>query len=176
MTDATSSADPLAYNEDGSAKDPIAFRDALMADPEKRAAIEQDKELAAVLLGDDTAKIQDVLRRLYAQQVRAEERRANVTLNSSDILRAQCPTRGTPRRSTRTCSSGPPVRSRVPAPLAGVDPRRGGRGAADHGHLRVTSPTETNPQTVRASLEKTRAPNSHSRRVVRMSNIVHTPS
>ena len=63
-----------------------------MADPEKRAAIEQDKELAAVLLGDDTAKIQDVLRRLYAQQVRAEERRANVTLNSSDILRAQCPT------------------------------------------------------------------------------------
>lgn len=92
MTDATSSADPLAYNEDGSAKDPIAFRDALMADPEKRAAIEQDKELAAVLLSDDTAKIQDVLRRLYAQQVRAEERRANVTLNSSDILRAQCPT------------------------------------------------------------------------------------
>lgn len=44
-------ANPLAFNPDGTAVDPIAFRDALMADPEKLRAIEEDKELAAALLG-----------------------------------------------------------------------------------------------------------------------------
>jgi hypothetical protein len=58
MAEASSSSNPFAYNPDGSAVDPIAFRDALMADPEKLRVIEADKELAAALLGDDTARIQ----------------------------------------------------------------------------------------------------------------------
>lgn len=63
-------AHPLAYNPDGTAVDPIAFRDALMADPEKLRAIEADKELAAALLGDDTAKIQDTLKMIFEAQKR----------------------------------------------------------------------------------------------------------
>jgi hypothetical protein len=49
----------LAFNEeDGTAVDPIAFRDALIADPDKMKVIEEDKELCAALLSDDTARIQ----------------------------------------------------------------------------------------------------------------------
>lgn len=84
-------ANPLAYNDDGTAVDPIAFRDALMADPEKLRVIEEDKELAAALLGDDTAKIQDTLKKLFALQKRRQEEDVAGKMNSSDILRAQCP-------------------------------------------------------------------------------------
>ena len=70
---ASSSSNPFAYNPDGSALDPLAFRDALMADPEKLRAIEADKELAAALLGDDTARIQETLKLLFAESKREEE-------------------------------------------------------------------------------------------------------
>ena len=82
---------PLAYNSDGTAVDPIAFRDALMADPEKLRAIEAEKELAAALLGDDTAKIQETLKMLYQLQKKEADADNAQKMMSSDILRAQCP-------------------------------------------------------------------------------------
>ena len=83
----------LAFNEeDGTAVDPIAFRDALIADPDKLKVIEEDKELAAALLSDDTARIQATLKKLYANEKRYNEQSANDKMNSSDILRAGCST------------------------------------------------------------------------------------
>lgn len=86
------SDDPFAHNEDGTAKDPIAFRDALMADPDKLAEIENDKELAANLLGDDTAKIQATLKKIYAMEKRYNDSEMTSKMNSSDLLRAGCTT------------------------------------------------------------------------------------
>ena len=88
------SDDPaLAFNEeDGTAVDPIAFRDAIMADPDKRAALQEDKELFEALSSDDTARIQACLKKLYAQEKRHSEQSANDKMNSSDILRAGCST------------------------------------------------------------------------------------
>ena len=83
---------PMATNEDGTAVDPIAFRDAIMADPDKRAALQEDKELFEALSGDDTARIQACLKKLYAQEKRYAEQSANDKMNSSDILRAGCST------------------------------------------------------------------------------------
>ena len=82
---------PLAYNEEtGEARDPIAFRDAIIADPEKLAAIEADKELADALLGDDTAKIQATLMRLFDLTKKREDRENTQMLNSPDLLRSGC--------------------------------------------------------------------------------------
>ena len=105
MTDATSSATiPRSrYNEDGSAKDPIAFRDAIMADPEKRAAIEQDKELAAALLSDDTADSGRPPKPVRAGGARRAERQRQDELLRHPA-RAVSRRRGTPRFCTRTCS------------------------------------------------------------------------
>jgi hypothetical protein len=90
----TGESDPaLAFNEeDGTAVDPIAFRDAIMSDPDKRSVIEQDKELASALSSDDTARIQETLKKLYANEKRYNEQSVNDKMNSSDILRAGCST------------------------------------------------------------------------------------
>ena len=57
---------PYALNEDDSAVDPVAFREALMQDAEKLKSIEQDEELAKALLGEDTGTMQEVLKKLLA--------------------------------------------------------------------------------------------------------------
>ncbi|XRB13156.1 hypothetical protein RI054_05g29930 [Pseudoscourfieldia marina] len=53
---------PFARNKDGTAKDPKAFQDALKRDAEKLQMIEQDPELAKVLLGDDMDAFQETLK------------------------------------------------------------------------------------------------------------------
>jgi hypothetical protein len=53
---------PYELNEDNTAKDPLAFRDALMRDDEKRPEIEKDKDLAVHLLGEDVGKFQECLK------------------------------------------------------------------------------------------------------------------
>ena len=53
---------PYELNEDNTAKDPLAFRDALMRDAEKRPEIEKDKDLAVHLLGEDVGKFQECLK------------------------------------------------------------------------------------------------------------------
>ena len=57
---------PYALNEDDSAVDPVAFREALMQDAEKLKSIEQDEELAKALLGEDTGTMQEALKKLLA--------------------------------------------------------------------------------------------------------------
>ena len=57
---------PDALNEDDSAVDPVAFREALMQDAEKLKSIEQDEELAKALLGEDTGTMQEALKKLLA--------------------------------------------------------------------------------------------------------------
>ena len=53
------------FNEDGSTKDPQAFREALRADPDKLKAIQDDAEVAGVVLGEDDGALQKLLRDLY---------------------------------------------------------------------------------------------------------------
>jgi hypothetical protein len=58
-------ASPLALNEDGSAVSVRAFQTALRKDPAKLQALEQDKELANVMLGEDEGKVQETLRAVF---------------------------------------------------------------------------------------------------------------
>ena len=58
-------ADPFALGEDGSARDPAAFREALRADPVKMEALEREPEVAAVVLGDDVPAFQELLKSVY---------------------------------------------------------------------------------------------------------------
>ena len=53
---------PYELNADNTAKDPVAFRDALLRDEEKRPEIEKDKDLAVHLLGEDVGKFQECLK------------------------------------------------------------------------------------------------------------------
>ena len=53
---------PYELNVDDTAKDPVAFRDALMRDEEKRPEIEKEKDLAMQLLGEDVGKFQECLK------------------------------------------------------------------------------------------------------------------
>ncbi len=57
--------DPFALNEDGTAKDPAAFRAALRADPVKMEALEKEPNVAAVVLGDDVAGFQELIKSIY---------------------------------------------------------------------------------------------------------------
>lgn len=57
---------PYALNEDDSAVDPAAFREALMDDPEKLKQIERDEALAKALLGEDTGAMQEALKKIMA--------------------------------------------------------------------------------------------------------------
>ena len=58
---------PYELNVDDTAKDPVAFRDALMRDEEKRPEIEKDKDLAMHLLGEDVGKFQECLKDLLGK-------------------------------------------------------------------------------------------------------------
>ena len=83
-----------------------------MADPDKLAEIEKDKELAANLLGDDTAKIQATLKKIYAMEKRYNDSEMTSKMNSSDLLRAGCTTPRDPVRVVREHAQGrAPVRS-----------------------------------------------------------------
>ena len=53
---------PYELNADNTAKDPVAFRDALLRDEEKRPEIEKEKDLAVHLLGEDVGKFQECLK------------------------------------------------------------------------------------------------------------------
>ena len=60
-----SEASQYEFNEDGSAKDPKAFRDALRADPLKLDVIASDTEIASIVLGDDDEALQSLLKSLF---------------------------------------------------------------------------------------------------------------
>ncbi len=56
---------PYALNENGSARDPVAFREALRADPQRMAALHAEPEVEAVVLGDDNVAFQELLKDVY---------------------------------------------------------------------------------------------------------------
>ena len=55
----------LALHEDGTAKDPVAFQQALRSDPVKLAALEKEPEVAKIILGEDTYAMQELLKSVY---------------------------------------------------------------------------------------------------------------
>ena len=79
-------ADPLARRPDGSAVDPVAFRAALLADPERGPAVAADPELKALLTGDDTDRLQGVLR--AARSAEASGAAGGPARVGTDALRA----------------------------------------------------------------------------------------
>lgn len=57
--------DPYALNDDGTAKDPVAFREALRSDPTKMQALEQEPEVAKIILGHDISAFQELIKSVY---------------------------------------------------------------------------------------------------------------
>lgn len=57
--------DPYDLNEDGTAKDPVAFREALRNDPEKMRALEEEPDVKSVVLGDDIHAFQELIKNAY---------------------------------------------------------------------------------------------------------------
>jgi hypothetical protein len=57
--------DAYALNDDGTAKDPVAFREALKADPAKMEALEKEPEVANIVLGDDVNAFQELIKSVY---------------------------------------------------------------------------------------------------------------
>ena len=61
--------DPYATNVDGSAKNPAAFRGALLADSEKMAALESEPEVLKVVNGQDLQAFQELLKTVFAVSI-----------------------------------------------------------------------------------------------------------
>jgi hypothetical protein len=57
--------DPYALNDDGTAKDAEAFRNALRADPTRMAALEKEEEVKRIVLGDDLHAFQELIKSVY---------------------------------------------------------------------------------------------------------------
>eukprot|EP00210_Caulerpa_lentillifera_P004229 g4034.t1 len=52
-------------NSDGSAKDPTAFKNALLADQEKMKELEKDQKAFEIVKGNDIEKFQELLKETY---------------------------------------------------------------------------------------------------------------
>lgn len=59
------SVDPFAMNDDGTAKDPVAFKEALKADTAKMEALKEEPEILKILESDDINAFQELLRSTY---------------------------------------------------------------------------------------------------------------
>ena len=60
---------PYETNADGSAKNPAAFKQALLADPEKMKALESEPEILKLIRDTMQEGIQDVLKTIYAVSI-----------------------------------------------------------------------------------------------------------
>jgi hypothetical protein len=56
---------PYALNEDGTAKDPVAFQKALKSDSEKMVALEEEPESLRIVMGDDMHAFQELIKGVY---------------------------------------------------------------------------------------------------------------
>lgn len=101
--------DPFALKDDGSAKNPAAYREALAKDPARvKALAAADPALSAALLGDDANAMQAMLRKARSHRACARVPRR--------LLRAR--TRGASDATPRLPPRGPhhlPQRSPLPA-------------------------------------------------------------
>ena len=58
---------PMALNEDGTAKDPVAFQSAIKADPVRLAALEKEgPEVGKIVLGSNINALQELLKSVHA--------------------------------------------------------------------------------------------------------------
>jgi hypothetical protein len=121
--------DPFELNEDCTAKDPVAFREALRADPVKMEALEKEPNVAAIVLGDDIPAFQELLKSVVevslGLQARRDRPRANGGALKATGHRPRAPpcinhlllpllrrrTRSGRRSTSRACRSGPSMRS-----------------------------------------------------------------
>ena len=60
---------PYALDDDGTAKDPAAFQQALKSDPEKMEALKEEPESLRIVMGDDMHAFQELIKGVY--QVRS---------------------------------------------------------------------------------------------------------
>ena len=58
--------DPYAIHNDGSAKDPAAFQQALRADESKMKDLQSEPEVIKIVLGQDLQAFQELLKTVYA--------------------------------------------------------------------------------------------------------------
>ncbi len=91
-------ADPYAFNDDGTAKDPKAFQQALRADAERMAALDAEPAVKSVVLGDDMFAFQELIKGVYHVRPPAARSGGRGCLSSA---RAAAPARRT-RRSARS--------------------------------------------------------------------------
>ena len=56
---------PFALKDDGSAKDPKAFQQALRSDEAKMAALKEEPETLKVVMGDDMHALQELIKSVY---------------------------------------------------------------------------------------------------------------
>ncbi|KAK2079876.1 hypothetical protein QBZ16_002271 [Prototheca wickerhamii] len=82
-------ADPYALNDDGTAKDPAAFRAALKADPAKLEAIQKEPEVADIVLGSDDHAFQELIK--SAEKKRQERLNRTMAERTIDAQRASAP-------------------------------------------------------------------------------------
>jgi len=65
--------DPYAMNDDGTAKDPKAFKEALLANAGKMEALEKEPEVLKIVQGDDIHAFQELIKSVYqASNVQSE--------------------------------------------------------------------------------------------------------
>ncbi|GMH38182.1 hypothetical protein BSKO_06066 [Bryopsis sp. KO-2023] len=81
-----------AINEDGTAKDPAAFRTALLADEARMKLVDEDEEMAKVVRGEDTHAFQQLLKTAYESEKRRMERNRRCWAERTiDAQRASAP-------------------------------------------------------------------------------------
>jgi hypothetical protein len=61
----SSNTQAYAINDDGSAKDPMAFKEALLKDPAKMEALKEEPEVLEIVQGDDMQAFQELLKSVY---------------------------------------------------------------------------------------------------------------
>lgn len=87
-----SQTSPYDLNENGSAKDPLAFQAALRQDEQRMAALQAEPEVAAIVTGDDIAAFQTLLKRAFQNEKhRVERENKRLAERTIDAQRASAP-------------------------------------------------------------------------------------
>mmetsp|Transcript_7160 Transcript_7160/g.44459 ORF Transcript_7160/g.44459 Transcript_7160/m.44459 type:complete len:127 (-) Transcript_7160:4362-4742(-) len=80
---------PFSLNEDGTAKDPKAFQEALRNDEKRMELLQKEPEVAKVALGDDMQAFQELLKEAYrAEKKNIEQRDQDLFQRGTDAQRA----------------------------------------------------------------------------------------
>lgn len=80
---------PFALNEDGTAKDPKAFQEALRSDERRMEMLQKEPDVAKVVLGDDMQAFQELLKEAYKEEKkRMAQRDQDLFHRGTDAQRA----------------------------------------------------------------------------------------